>query len=438
MNTEERHHRSRIVASLLREEQVRTPFLLFEESELDASLGRFRQYLPGVRLIYATKANPSPAIIAFLAQRGLSFDVASAGELELVSRYGIAGENLYLSTPMKTTETIDAMFRRGVGACAVDTVGEVERIAAYRAANRFAGAPQLFIRIRVESIQVTVDLNTKFGCSIVEAIEIAQRAYDLGLSIGGICFHVGTQSTSADNYHLGVRSAMLVAEETRRRTGVRIPVINIGGGFCDPVAAERAHVDLDAYYQDVGAAAQQAIDAGYEVYAEPGRALVASAGVLVTSVIGTNIRGGHRWLYLDDGIYGCYSIKLYEHPSFEFYPLMAVGPGTVGPGSVVHGNLHGSEECHWTVAGPTCDSLDVVAESVQLPMSLQSGDVLLSPNLGAYSISTASGFNGFRAPECVVVRATTRQSGRLQVEVVTEPAMAVVPRRSRVRRRSAA
>lgn len=408
MNAEQHQISTRIAASMIRDHQCTTPFLMLDEPLLCRALGRFRQHLPGVQIFYAVKANPAPALIRYFVEQELSFDVASAGEVALLSRFGVDGARMFLSTPVKSIETLGAMFRAKVAACAVDTSDELDRIVAYREAHRLSHTPKIFVRIRIESKHVEVDLNTKFGCSLAEAFEIIRRSAELGLEIVGICFHVGTQSTDPDNYFLGVRSAMLVADESFRRFGRRIPIINIGGGFCDPLTAARAGIDLDEYYAAVGVAARQASEAGFEVYAEPGRCLVSEAGALVTSVVGTNVRNGRPWAYLDDGMYGCFSIKLYEKHPFEFHRVNQFAPH---PSAVSGGE--------WTVAGPTCDSLDVVAENVPFSHPLQSGDVLLTPNLGAYSLSTACGFNGFRQPECYVVRGHLKGKGKVVAEILS-------------------
>ncbi len=401
---------ARIAASLIREHQCPTPFLFFDEAKLESALELFQTNLPDVRTFYAVKANPSPCLIAFFAAKGLSFDVASAGEIDAVRGLGVSGERLFLSTPVKTIETIESLFANRISSFVVDSKSELERIDAYRKAHRHTHEPKVFIRIRIESKHVEVDLNTKFGCSIAEALDIIERASEFGYEVAGICFHVGTQSTDADNYFLGIRSAMLVADEALRRFGQRISVINIGGGFCDHVAAARAKIELPAFYEAVGAAVRQAVRAGYEIYAEPGRCLVSAAGSLVTSVLSTSVRNGRQWAYLDDGIYGCYSIKLYEKHPFEFVPVNYVGQKFKGE--------NGTAPAAWTIAGPTCDSLDVIAEDVTFQHAVRTGDVLVTPNLGAYTISTASAFNGFSQPECHLVRASSKANGKLTTSLL--------------------
>jgi ornithine decarboxylase len=273
-----------IARSLVSDHKLPTPFLFIDEARALESLALFKRYLPNIELYYAIKANSSPELIRLFADAGLSFDVASAGELALVQSLGITSDRLFLSTPLKTRETLGAMFQHEVPYAAVDTIDEVERISAFKKAGHYPYAPALFVRIRVESRHVEIDLNKKFGCTLDEALAIIQRAADFGLPLGGVCFHVGSQSTTADNYFLGIERAMRVAKEAWKRFKIRLPVINIGGGFCDSDAADAAGIDIANLYQAIGTACEAAILAGFKVIAEPGRALVASAGAVVTSV----------------------------------------------------------------------------------------------------------------------------------------------------------
>lgn len=396
-----------MVSTLVREYKIPTPFLMIDEAEVLRSLGYFQTYMPKVRLFYAMKANSSLELLRWMASQGLSFDVSSAGEISLLNSLGVDSEKLYLSTPIKNQSTIEALFDRGVNGCAIDSIQELERLANYHRDHPTLRVPKIFVRIRIESKNVEVDLNTKFGCTLADALEVLRMTHELQFPIGGMCFHVGTHSTSADNYFLGIESAMLVAKEARRRYGFEVPVINIGGGFSDPYTAAKAGIDLDAFYRSIGEACQQAIDAGFEVYAEPGRCLVSGAGVAVSEVLGITERSGKQWTYLDDGIYGCYSIKLYENHDFQFQALRDPRKKAFA--------LSKSER-PWTVAGPTCDSLDVISTEVSLPENLAVGDIMITPNLGAYTISTASCFNGFELPTCYVARKDeTSASGKTEI-----------------------
>jgi ornithine decarboxylase len=377
--------------ALVRRLRVATPFIFLDRDELDRALDRFNRHLPQVRLFYAIKANPAPPVLAYFASHRVSFDVASPDEIRIIRDMGTLGGDIILSTPVKTAATVKAMIGNRVHAFAYDTVIELKRIA--EAIEQSAGTeyPLALVRLKIESANFKIDLNQKFGCLPSEAPRLLHEAAQLGFSRLGICFHVGTHCWSAQSYLDAIRSALLVARKAKREFGVSCQVINIGGGFCDPESAAAHDVDLEQFYAAVGSACELAIDNGYRVYAEPGRCLVASAGTLVTTVIGKSVRDGQNWLYLDDGIYGCYSIKTYEQTQFTFSAIP------------MKPKMDRETMASYTVAGPSCDSLDVVAANVPLPEELSVDDLVLTPGLGAYTLSTASKFNGFALPKCIVV-----------------------------------
>lgn len=389
------------IGTLLKQHEVATPFLYLSEARILKALRRFSQHLPKAKLFYAMKANSDPGLLQYFADRDLNFDVASEGEIQQLVELGVRGERMFLSTPVKSAQSVAALFECNVHAFATDSIAEIEKVAKIARERSLKQLPAVFIRLKIESKNVEIDLNTKFGCSVAEAIQIVERAQSLGFDVEGICFHVGSQSTDSDNYFLGVRSAILVAKEAQRRFGVKISTINIGGGFCDEEGATRHGIDIEHFYSEIAKAAGEVEAAGFQLYAEPGRCLVADAGCAVSSVLGVNVRDHQNWAYLDDGIYGCYSLKLYEPREFPFIHL--ANPAT-------RAFKKSLKETSWTLGGPTCDSLDIVAEAVTLPAGLSAGDILLTPSLGAYSLATACAFNGFKTPACHLVRQVGRRA----------------------------
>jgi ornithine decarboxylase len=375
-----------------------SPTLLIDEQSLAQALARFQKHLPNVKLFYAAKANASAHILQYFAKQGIGVDVASPGEIEAALAAGFLPENMLLSTPVKTRDAIISFFDNKLMACCVDTVGECARLLSFfHQLDSAEKKPAVFIRLRVDSRDVEVNLNEKFGCSIAEALDIVEYMDANDGQVAGLCFHVGTQATSADNYHLGIQTALVVVHEAKRRFGVDIDTINIGGGFCDETTAADKGIELDILFRDIGQACSEATKHGMKLIAEPGRSLVASSGIALTSVIGTSTRGGERWVYLDDGIYGCFSVGLYEKHNFEFERLRI-------PHLASQQVASNSTPVSWVVAGPTCDSLDVVSRSTLLPSDLREGDILFTQGLGAYTLATANTFNGFKTPPCVMFR----------------------------------
>jgi ornithine decarboxylase len=364
---------------------VPTPFLLFDEYEIRKALSYFERHLPGVRLFYAIKANPHPLLLEHFAELGLSFDVSSAQELALLAQMQVPGCRIIFTNPVKSAACLTSLFAHEVHGQTFDNLVELEKIADFTRHHRSPKIPELYLRIRVKSRGVQIDLNTKFGCAPEEAPTLLKRASDLGLRPAGVAFHVGTQSYLARNFDSGLRTSMRIAETVGKRYGFELPVINLGGGFPDPFLAREKGANLDGLFSEIGTMCRNAMRAGFLLFAEPGRILVSAAGVLVASVIGLTNRGGRRWLYLDDGIYGCYSGRRFDRKRFQFYAV---------PGAERKSPFSGAP-ARFVVAGPTCDSLDVVEERALLPADIAVGDYLCSPNLGAYSLATACNFNGF-------------------------------------------
>ena len=364
---------------------VPTPFLLFDECEIRRTLSYFERHLPGVRLFYAIKANPHPLLLEYFAELGLSFDASSAQELTLLSQMRVPGGRIIFTNPIKSAGCLTSLLAHGVHGQTFDNGVELEKIADFTRHCGSSKIPELYLRIRVQSQDVQIDLNTKFGCAPEEAPALIKRASDLGLRPAGVAFHVGTQSYLARNFASGLRSSLRIAETVRKRYGLDLSVINLGGGFPDPFLAREQGTNLDRLFSEIGMMCRDAVRAGFVLFAEPGRILVSSAGVLVASVIGLANRSGRRWLYLDDGIYGCYSGRRFDRKTFQFYPLAGAQRSSPFSGA----------RARFVVAGPTCDSLDVVEERALLPADIAVGDYLCSPNLGAYSLATACNFNGF-------------------------------------------
>jgi ornithine decarboxylase len=170
------------------------------------------------------------------------------------------------------------------------------------------------------------------------------------------------------------------------REGIRLSVVDIGGGFpLHTYYAEGEEASLEYMGEMVYPLLRSFLAQGYRVIAEPGRSLIGNACLLVTRVIGKAIRSGKIWYYLDDGLYGTFSAIPFDKASFDFYPLR---------------ESEEKEPC--ILAGPTCDSLDVIAEGVALP-PLMLDDLIVVPNIGAYSIASATNFNGFERARVVLV-----------------------------------
>ena len=353
----------------------RTPFLLFDLDLVRAKIRRFRAAMPRARIHYAVKANAHPDVLRVMLKEEASFEVASVAELELLLGLGARAGDVFYSNPVKPADYIAHAAAAGVEWFAVDSIEEVHKMLAIKRHAR------LFMRIETQNTGSDWPLTGKFGASLPEAAAIAADAARLGADLAGVCFHVGSQCRNLDNWRIGVENAKL-AFEMMRRQGLAPRLLDIGGGF--PVRHTKPVPTIEA----IGASVNDAIadiPAGVRVIAEPGRYLVSDCAWLVARVIGTTYRRGTRWVYLDSGIFH----GLMEALEGLEYEIRSSAGGPLVP-------------C--TVAGPTCDSLDVVARDRMLPSDLAAGDFVYVPNAGAYTTAYSTSFNGFPPPDTVVLQ----------------------------------
>ncbi len=352
-----------------------TPLLVVSRERLRVQYRDLQKRLPDVSLYYAIKAFPHPAVIETLAALGCHFDVASEGEIELLQALRISGRKTIHTHPVKKSQQIKAALRGGSTTFVVDNLEELGKLTPWR--HRVG----ILIRLSFPSETAAVDLSRKFGCPPEEAPEIAERAQRAGFQVRGLSFHVGSQSLSPQAHVDAIEQCRRLLERINERLPHPLGTLDIGGGF--PVDYELRGFDYDAYFQPIRRALER-LPRDLHLIAEPGRYLVAPAVISISSVIGKSRRGGLRWYYLDDGIYGSYSGQLFDHAR---YPLQF--PDGEGPRSPS------------VLAGPTCDSIDVIAENLDLP-ELNEGDLVIGRMMGAYTAATSTRFNSLNAAKIVV------------------------------------
>jgi len=409
-DTKERRADMLLAREVVNNFPVKPPTLLLRSARIQHSLKKIQQHLQGVRLFYAMKANPSPMVTSVVEKLGCGIDVASENELRLALREGYDGSRIVLSNPVKSDELIEQMFFHGVHSYAVDCVDEIKKVA-HIARTRFPGVKSCrpLIRIRVDANGTQVDLGRKFGCHPDDAVELYRLCHDFGLDPLGLAFHVGTQCVSAETYSTALQISLRIARDIKDRAGLSIEVLNIGGGFPDAMYAEARGVSVDHLYRDIGTAIRtfeqdfRAIGPVPTFYAEPGRAVVSDSGLMLTKVLAKAIRNGQDSVHINDGIYGCFSARMVEGTDYTFTRFQASGFRS-----------EFSSLAPFTVFGPTCDSVDTVGEGILLPRNIGSGDLLVTPNIGAYSVATACRFNGFDVPRVYLVN----RSAQGEIELV--------------------
>lgn len=330
-----------------------------------------------IGVCYAVKCNPDPEVLTTLAAAGSGFEIASAAELEMLLPLGVDPERVLYSNPVKPPSHVRQTFERGVRRFAVDCLGEVLKVAEQ------APGSQVYVRVRVDDTRSRFPLSTKFGLPVGEAAALLLTARDNGLVPAGLTFHVGSQCTDVGAWGRAIDSLAPVLRELSEH-GVTLTLLDIGGGF--PAQYGEPGPDLCEIADRTLRALARLPYAPAEIVCEPGRAVVAEAAVLVTSVIGRETRMGREWVYLDAGAYNGLMEAAQTRGRWQF-PLRTSRPE--GPGAVV-------VSC--TVTGPTCDSSDTLMNDADLPADLELNDRVYIGSAGAYSLCYASSFNGFEPP----------------------------------------
>ena len=345
-----------------------TPSLVISTEQIEYNYRYLTEMIPGIKVFYAVKSNPDVHIIGKLSEIGSCFDVASDGEMDMLHDYGVSAERMIYANPVKTWSGLHTARRLGVNKMTYDSDIEIDKIAGV-----VPGA-QVLLRVRVDNPAALVDLNSKFGCYPEEALYLMRRARACGLDVAGLCFHVGSQTLSSAPYIQGILTCMRLLDVAALE-GFNLRILDIGGGF--PVPAVDAKYDIGAIFAQINTALKSKFPQ-LEIWCEPGRYICGTAVNLLTSVIANVIKNDKQWYFMDEGLYGSFSGKMFDHWQYMFEAAVDNRPWVRA-----------------TFAGPSCDSLDVILSDIDTPQ-LELNDVLLFPVTGAYSMASASTFNGFR------------------------------------------
>lgn len=336
----------------------------------------FAHALPDTRVFYAIKANPAPEVLTLLAGLGSCFDAASIPEIEMAVAAGATPDRISFGNTIKKERDIASAFALGVRLFAVDCKAEVEKIA------RAAPGARVFCRVLFDCAGAEWPLSRKFGCDPAMAPDVLEHAHRLGLEAHGVSFHVGSQQRRTQAWDLALKTASAVFRACAER-GIVLSMVNLGGGF--PTKYVRDVPPVENYGRSIFRALRKHFgNAIPETIIEPGRGMVGNAGVIEAEVVLVSKKAEQdklRWVYLDIGKFGGLAETMDESIR---YPIKTPRDGDrLGP-------------C--VLAGPTCDSVDVMYEKqpYDLPVSLEIGDKLLIEGTGAYTATySAVAFNGF-------------------------------------------
>jgi ornithine decarboxylase len=356
-----------------------TPLLLLSPGIVRERYRALARALPRVALHYAVKSLPHPAVAATLADEDASFDLASSGEIALMRSVGVDGRRCLHTHPIKRPGDVADALAFGCRGFVFDNEAELSKLEPHR------HEAELLLRVAFPNEMAQCDLSAKFGVDPDAAVALLKHAQARGHRVRGLSFHVGSQMPGPEPFVAAIRACRRIFDAARRGGVHGLDTLDIGGGF--PVAYVSPVPAIADFCRPIRAALRLAFPTE-RVIAEPGRYISAPAMTLVTSVIGRAERAGVPWYYLDDGVYGSYSGLLFDHCEYAHIPLASLERPDL-------------ERRVSVLAGPTCDSVDVIDDAARMP-ELRTGDLLASPMMGAYTWASATDFNSLRRAKIVV------------------------------------
>ncbi|EKO3980957.1 type III PLP-dependent enzyme [Vibrio fluvialis] len=367
-------------------EQFGAPLLMLDCDIIRQQYRALSAALPNVTLHFALKPLPHPVVVRTLLQEGASFDLATTGEVELVAQEGVPAERTIHTHPIKRDADIRDALAYGCNVFVVDNLNELAKFKAYR------DDVELLVRLSFRNSEAFADLSKKFGCSAEQALTIIEMAKEWNIRIKGLSFHVGSQTTNPQKYVEAIHTCKEVMEQVVERGLPALSTLDIGGGF--PVNYTKQVMPIDQFCVPINEALAE-LPETVQVIAEPGRFIVAQSMMSVASVMGQAERDGQTWYYLDDGVYGSFSGLIFDDAKYPLVTLKQEG-----------------EYAPSVLAGPTCDSIDVIAENILLP-KLDNGDLIIGRMMGAYTSATATDFNFFKRAQTVVFNEMAENSERM-------------------------
>jgi ornithine decarboxylase len=364
-----------------------SPLLILDCERVRVQYRKLRKALPGVDLHYALKPMPHPAVVNTVVAEGGFLDLATTGEVQLVERLGVAPERCIHTHPIKREQDIVNATKYGVRTFVADNPDEVRKFA------RHTKSAELLLRVSFRSPGAVCDLSRKFGCDPEDLLALARLAAELGIEVRGLSFHVGSQAADSAKHVEALQACTKLMAAARKEKLGAFDTLDIGGGF--PIDYARPAQDISPFCAPIRSALAK-VPKRVRIIAEPGRFIVGPSAIGVAAVMGRARREGHWWYYLDDGLYGSYSGQLFDHARYPVEPLR-----------------DSEERLPSVLAGPTCDSIDVIAENLMLP-ELKAGDLIVGRAMGAYTWASASEFNFFPKATVVSVNGEPGDTGRVE------------------------
>jgi ornithine decarboxylase len=366
-------------------EGAEDPFFLVDLHAVQSRIDLWHAHLPDVEPFYAVKCNPDPTLLSLLASNGVNFDCASRTEMHEVLQLGVDSSRIVYANPCKQPSHARYAAAQGVQLLVFDSESELHKIAACHPRS------DLIIRIQVDDSKAQCVMSDKYGAPLADVPRLLRLARELGLSVRGVSFHVGSGCYSVDSFVDAVESAARV-HRIAADCGTPMDLVDIGGGFPGVDTAQLSFAAIASALRPV--LAQHFPRArGVRVIAEPGRFFAATSHTLAVNVIGKKYvtapdGSAHAMYYVNDGLYGSLNCVVYDHAHPEFRVL----PDVLG-GAEDCGTWHSS-----SIWGPTCDGFDCIVKQAQLPR-LEVGRWLYFEDMGAYTSAAGSNFNGMPLPQ---------------------------------------
>jgi ornithine decarboxylase len=346
-----------------------TPLLVYQPAEVSHRYQLLKTALPYVHHHFAIKSLPIAPVITTIQYLDGYFDIATNGEIDLLRKAQVAPDRCIHTHPIKRIQDINYALEYGVNHFVVENPAEIRKF------KGLGTQVVLILRVAFENNLATCNLSAKFGCAQEDCRSLIQLAQSLDLTIGGISFHVGSQMPSSKIHQEAIEWANELYLDLEEE-GVGFSLLDIGGGF--PTRYTSQDIALATFLAEIKLPLDRFRSnfPDCQILSEPGRCLAAPALTLITQIVGKKYKNGQHWYYIDDGVYGSFSGQVYDHQQNTVAPLVdAKKP------------LYSS-----VVAGPTCDSIDIIDAQAMLP-EMEIGDYLITHNIGAYSMASASDFN---------------------------------------------
>ncbi len=377
INVEDYYDRGDWDAIVAEADKHETPFLVVNLDIVQKKYQELKSLFPFAGIYYAVKACPANEVVTLLRDLGSNFDVASRYELDQLLALGISPDRISYGNTIKKAADIAYFYEKGVRLFATDSDADIQNLAQYAPGSR------VFCRILSEGGE-TADwpLSRKFGCHPDMAIDLIMLAKKRGLNPCGISFHVGSQQREIGAWDSAIAKVRYIFDYLKDE-GIKLTLINMGGGF--PASYISKTNEMTTYAEEITRYLQEDFGDDFpEIILEPGRSMVGESGVIVSEVVllsQKSTTGVDKWLYLDVGRFNGL-IETWDE-SIK-YPLYCEAAG---------------RPCEdFIIAGPTCDSQDIMYEYFRnpLPSRIEPGDRIYWLTCGAYTTSYASvGFNGF-------------------------------------------